>query len=129
RSPGDPNFSGSASTMPRAAGPLGAFGGNQADFQPLIDLITATVAPTTWDTTGGPGSIMEFPSGVYVDAQGVLRPAMKLDRGGGLAQLRRAAREQSNNRDSRQASPLRKVSLVRLERQVELLAAQGLRPT
>lgn len=30
------------------------------DYAPLIDLITSTVAPTTWDEVGGPGSIKEF---------------------------------------------------------------------
>ncbi len=35
-------------------------GGQQADFDSLIDLITTTIAPTTWDEVGGPGSIAEF---------------------------------------------------------------------
>lgn len=30
------------------------------DFDSLIELITATIAPTTWDEVGGPGSITEF---------------------------------------------------------------------
>jgi general secretion pathway protein D len=41
-------------------GPGGLGGGSQADFDPLIDLITATIAPQTWDTVGGPGSIQPF---------------------------------------------------------------------
>ena len=53
----------------------GAFGGNQADFQSVIDLITSTVAAPTWDTVGGQGSIMPFPNGVYVDPQGVVAKA------------------------------------------------------
>jgi hypothetical protein len=32
----------------------------RADFQPLIDLITSTVKPTTWDAVGGPGSVAPF---------------------------------------------------------------------
>lgn len=32
-----------------------------ADFQPLIDLIFATVSPDTWDTVGGEGSLPELP--------------------------------------------------------------------
>ena len=47
-------------------------GGNQADFDSLIDLITSTIAPTTWSDAGGTGSIAPFPTGVYVDAQGAL---------------------------------------------------------
>jgi general secretion pathway protein D len=37
-------------------------GATQADFDTLIDLITSTIAPTTWDTVGGPGSIEGFPT-------------------------------------------------------------------
>ena len=42
------------------AGPGGLGGGAQADFDSLIDLITSTVKPTTWDDVGGPGSIAPF---------------------------------------------------------------------
>jgi general secretion pathway protein D len=42
------------------AGPGGLSGGSQADFDSLIDLITTTIAPTTWDTVGGPGSVAPF---------------------------------------------------------------------
>jgi general secretion pathway protein D len=42
------------------SGPGGLAGGSQADFDALIDLITATIAPDTWDTVGGPGSVAEF---------------------------------------------------------------------
>ena len=44
----------------RPAGPGGLGGGAQADFDSLIDLITSTVQPTTWDDVGGPGSIAQF---------------------------------------------------------------------
>ena len=37
--------------------PLGASGPGQADFDALVDIITSTVQPTTWDEVGGPGSI------------------------------------------------------------------------
>lgn len=30
------------------------------DFQPLIEDITSTIAPTTWDDVGGPGGIKGF---------------------------------------------------------------------
>ncbi|HEV3344006.1 MAG TPA: hypothetical protein VG125_26765, partial [Pirellulales bacterium] len=32
----------------------------QEDYQSLIELITTTVAPTTWDEVGGPGSIQQY---------------------------------------------------------------------
>jgi general secretion pathway protein D len=41
-------------------GPGGMGGGAQADFDSLIELITTTVKPQTWDEVGGPGSISEF---------------------------------------------------------------------
>jgi general secretion pathway protein D len=37
-------------------------GGVQADFDTLIDLIVATIAPNTWDDVGGEGSIQGFPT-------------------------------------------------------------------
>ncbi|HEX3999973.1 MAG TPA: hypothetical protein VHX65_15585 [Pirellulales bacterium] len=42
------------------AGPGGAGGGNQADFDSLIELITSTVSPQSWDSNGGAGSIAPF---------------------------------------------------------------------
>jgi general secretion pathway protein D len=41
-------------------GPGGVGGGSMADFDSLIELITTTVAPQTWDSVGGPGSIAPF---------------------------------------------------------------------
>lgn len=41
----------------------GSLGGaSMADFDTLIELITSTIAPTTWDTVGGPGSVEGFPT-------------------------------------------------------------------
>jgi Protein of unknown function (DUF1598) len=114
-------------TQPMKA--AGAFGGNQADFDSLIQLITSTIAAPTWDDVGGQGSIMPFPNGVYVDPQGVLQKQTKDDRTGALAMLRNAAAERQSNSDVRKSSALRKVSLVQLERQVELRAAEGKPPT
>src|ERR1700690_3748320 len=47
----------------------GQFGGSEADFDPLINLITSTIAPSTWSEMGGPGSVAPFPAGVYIDGQ------------------------------------------------------------
>ena len=44
-----------------AAGPGGAGGAAQPDFDSLIELITSTVAPETWDEGGGDASIQPFP--------------------------------------------------------------------
>jgi hypothetical protein len=106
----------------RAAG-----GGVQADFDPLIELITATIAPTTWDEVGGPGSIDGFEGGVYVDSRGTLNKlATQLDRS--LALVRDSAAVVGPSGDPRKRSTLRKVSLTRLEREVQLLAALGRQP-
>ncbi len=115
-----------------AAEPHGGRGGGpQADFESLIDLITSTIRPTSWDLVGGPGSIAPFPTGVHVDADGVLRPLLKTEDSGRLADLRNANRPQAGQpRESvRRGSPLRMVSLPRLEKQVQLLWAAGRAPT
>jgi hypothetical protein len=100
-------------------------GGTQADFDPLIDLITKTIKPTSWDDVGGPASIMPFPAGVWIDSQGLLKPLMKSETGGNLAALRAANSSASANQSIRQSSQLRKISLTRLEKQIQLLTAAG----
>ena len=45
---------------PTGFGPGAPGGGAQADFQSLIELITTTIAPDSWDEVGGPGAIQEF---------------------------------------------------------------------
>ncbi|MBU4272492.1 MAG: hypothetical protein KKA28_11585 [Planctomycetes bacterium] len=74
----DPNLlaqigSGSRSGLPAASqgspvgpGPGGLGGGAQADFDSLIDLITSTVRPTTWDEVGGPGTIAPFETNLSI---------------------------------------------------------------
>ncbi len=47
-------------------GPGGPGGGVQADFDSLIDLITSTVKPQTWDEVGGPGSIAPFETNLSI---------------------------------------------------------------
>jgi hypothetical protein len=97
-----------------------AGGGAQADFDTLIDLITSTIAPTTWDDVGGEGSIQGFPGGVYVDASGVLKqlssPAMLQLAPHWKQQAEQMRRNwQRDGQDGfTQASPQRKVSLTRL---------------
>ncbi|MCX7427210.1 MAG: hypothetical protein NTW96_16480, partial [Planctomycetia bacterium] len=46
--------------MPMGFGPGGLGGGANADFDSLIELITTTIKPQSWDELGGPGSIKEF---------------------------------------------------------------------
>ena len=108
------------------AEPLGGQGGaSMADFESLIDLITSTVQPTTWDEVGGPGTIKEFRSGVHVEPQGLLRPLMKEERGNRLAVLRLASAPKDSQENVRRPSQLRMVSLSRLEKAVQLRLAAG----
>lgn len=103
----------------------GMGGGSQADFQSLIDLITSTVAPTTWDDVGGPGSIAPFPSGVWVDANGAMHRLLNEELSARLDTLRDRAAQGPAAGSPRRESSLRKVSLPRLERAVQLRLAAG----
>lgn len=109
--------------------PGGQGGGAMADFDSLIELITTTIAPTTWDEVGGPGSIAPFPTGVYVDAAGVLQPLLQKDADGKLGALRDASAPARSAGSARQPSPLRKISLPRLEKWLQLRRAAGREPT
>lgn len=113
-------------TSPAERGARG--GGGNADFSSLIDLITTTVAPTTWDDVGGPGTISEYRQGVYVDALGVVRPTVeKSDKDGveRLTELRRTVEHGVAAGGARQPSRLRKISLPRLEREIQMRLATG----
>lgn len=103
-------------------------GGVQADFDSLIELITSTIAPQSWDDVGGPGAIQGFEGGVYVDAGGMLRRVSQVSDSSELVELRRRATGDSGNRNVRRSSPLRKVSLTRLEKELQLRSAQRLEP-
>lgn len=103
-------------------------GGPVADFDPLINLITSTIAPESWDEVGGPGAIDGFAGGVYVDAVGTLRRIDASSGGRSLAALRDEAARVGGNENVRATSRLRKVSLTRLERQAQMLQALGRQP-
>lgn len=98
----------------------GAAGGAaQADFDSLIDLIQSTVAYDSWMENGtGEGEISPFAiNGVYADAQGTLRFANSLT---SSEKLQRTPRSPSIGlaTDVRSPSPLRFVSLPRLEQAI-----------
>jgi hypothetical protein len=106
---GDPNGGGSA----------------QADFDSLIDLIISTVEHDSWQENGtGEGQIMPFDiNGVYVNANRALTVSDR--RGdGNLAAIRRGGGQPANPNteelNARKSSPLRYVSLPRLEAAIAL---------
>jgi hypothetical protein len=99
-------------------------GGVQPDFDSLIELITSTIAPTSWSEVGGTGAVKPFPGGIYVDASGTLKRAVAEERGL-LGEVRDAAAVSGANHQVRRSSPLRKISLPRLEREIQLRMAAG----
>jgi len=102
-------------------------GGTGADFDSLIELIEQTIAPQSWDTVGGVGSVSGFEGGVYVNPAGLLKKLPpSTDRS--LVTVRRAALAGIYSGNPRQSGELRKISLTRLEREVQLLHAQGRQP-
>jgi hypothetical protein len=107
----------------------GQGGAGQADFQALMDLITSTVSPKSWEANGGQGNLSPFPTGVWVDPQGVLRPLLKEAKGQDLAALHAASQSGSQQDDARRSSPLRMISLTRLEREVQIGLALNRSPT
>ncbi len=107
----------------------GRGGGAEPDFDALIELIETTIAPESWAVIGGPGNIAPFHNGVFIDAGGVLRPLIQREGGGNLASIYQSSAARDSHADIRRQSPLRKVSLPRLEKQIQLLAAAGRKPT
>lgn len=111
----------------RPMGNFGRGGAGQADFESLIELIKNTIAKDTWDDQGGLGAVEEFEGGVRVDARGVVHSLLQGDALEQLNNFRHLARLQarSDNSDARRDSALRKVSLNRLEKYVQLKLAAG----
>lgn len=100
-----------------------------ADFDTLINLIESTVSPDSWDTVGGPGAIESFPTGVFVDASGLLKRAAIDDAtASSLMAVREKAKATSDLNDYRRVAVLRKVSLTKLERELQAIRATGRTP-
>ncbi len=121
--------SGALQQVREAAGSrwLGRGGGVVADFDPLIDLITSTIEPDSWQDVGGPGSVNGFQGGVRVDSLGLLR-RMPARTDGSLESVRKSAGQILSSNNPRRTSALRKISLNRLERELQLRHAAGQSP-
>ena len=122
-------------TNDRANGPQAnsatAAGGAQADFTQLVDLITSTIAPESWDAVGGAGSVSPYINGVFVDPEAALRRGLVEEHGsalpGGAALTR--LRQADLSDEARLGTELRVLSLRALERAVRERARAGLPPT
>lgn len=102
-----------------------AGGGVQPDFATLMDLIQSTIAPETWREAGGTqGEMRSHSGGVYVDAGGAMRPIVNGAELARLAAMRREAAQGQAYQSARRESALRKVSLTRLIRELEIRAVE-----
>jgi len=105
----------------------GAAGGSsQADFDSLVQLIQGTIAPTTWSDVGGQGAVRPFPGGVLADTAGTLQRITSQGFETELAAARLDALRSGGNIDVRRLSEMRKVSLPRLEKAIQMRLAKGL---
>ncbi len=103
-------------------GNRGAGGGiTAADFTELIDLIQSTIQPDSWEDAEGLGTIRASPSAVFVDAQGTLKK-LKPNKNIDWNKVRDSLK---TGTDANDQSALRKVSITRLERQLQMKAAMG----
>jgi len=95
----------------------GAGGAAQADFDSLIDLITSTVDAESWAENGtGEGQISPFGiNGVYADPRGTLRFASRQVIRASLRKIPPTFKLPIQATRARHPSPLRYVSLNRLE--------------
>ena len=69
--------------------------------------------------------LSDAPGGVKIDAEGYLSARAKVDPSGALTMQRLKEAKVSVNQELQKPSPLRKVSLVRLEKQVRELLDAG----
>ena len=109
----------------RPGNPASRGGITEADFGELMDLIQETIDPDSWEENGGVGRMSPFPAGVWVDSSGTLREVQR-DKSGRLNRFRKTQRSPSTNGTDLVDSKLRKISLARLETELQKITAMGL---
>ncbi|MGI9517019.1 MAG: DUF1598 domain-containing protein, partial [Pirellulaceae bacterium] len=87
-------------------------------------LIQETIDPDSWEENGGTGRMRPFPSGVFVDSSGTMKKIVR-DASGRLDEIREVQPGDITDAALLQQTDLRKISLSRLERQLQVLAATG----
>ncbi len=104
----------------------GLGGGQFVDFQSLMTLIQENTSGE-WEIIDSVGGTMSpFITGVRVSPTAVLNRVSAQDKSGKLQNLAQSMRQAELNSDMAQASPLRIVSLVRLEQETSQRLADGL---
>jgi hypothetical protein len=99
--------------------------GQTVDFDSLIELIESTIAPNSWQSVGGAGTVESFAGGVYVDTGGLVQPRAKPEASARLAQVRDDTKSTTSPDTASEQTGLRKISLPRLEREVASRLAKG----
>ena len=126
---GSDRFSGGGGVNGTVQNGGGANGGVTAsDFNTLMQLIQNTISSDSWEANGGGnGTMFPFPTGVYVDGEGVLNRIPKTRKT--LASFADFEDDLLARGPIHQQAEMRKVSLTRLERAVQRHAVQGKAPT
>ncbi len=123
----DDQRSSTLSSLHDRSGQGGASGGiTAADFTELMQLIQNVIEPESWDTEGP--AMRPYAAGVFVDAHGALKRVQRSALAD-ASQLQTDMIRDSGNRDLNRVAALRKISLTRLERNLQRIAAQGQQPT
>jgi Protein of unknown function (DUF1598) len=100
--------------------------GGAAQAAQLVNLIKATTGDQDdWQDEEGRKQPIYWPPGIEVDPNGLLRGLTHAEKGTALSSLGHQAREADLNTDLRAASPLRLVSLTRLEKEIAKRLAEG----
>ena len=89
-----------------------------------MDLIQTTIDPDAWEDAGGSSRMNPFPSGVFVDGRGTLKK-IETSQSAALDLRGQAIQGLPEGSSLNAESSLRKISLTRLEKNLESLIAQG----
>jgi len=100
-------------------------GAAAADFDTLIQLIMQETSGPWFEIDGEGGTMSQYPTGVLVEPNGMLATLTKQELNGRLQALGIKARKADLNDDMAKTSPLRLVSLTRLDREISDRLANG----
>lgn len=110
-----------------AGGGVTPGGAAMADFDTLINLIQQTIDPDSWLAAGGTSTILQYPSGVFVDAKGHVKRLRETENL--LADFLNPIGDPQTRHPWKTESKLRTISLRKLEAALLHTATEGLAPT